>query len=169
MWYGSKYLLARLFDMQPIFFSFALSLVTECVATNRVTAPFFQLLHVFCSIWNSQFSSCKRTNINTLYILAVSYCFSDIHSTITRIVTCLPCRTSVCALPWGLQPLSHAGHRLPHAPAEHGCQVCPLHCAAEARDWPQRWLPEAALPAQWAISEGGQAQALEQSTAVFFF
>lgn len=155
-----------MFDIQP-FFS-ALSLMTDCVATNRVLVPFFQVLHVFCSIQNLHFSSCWRTNVITLYILAISCCFSNIYSSITQIMTCLPCRTSICALPWGLQPFSYTGHRLPHASPEYGCQVCIEHCPAEARDWPQWWLSKAALPAQWAISEGGQAEALEQSTVVFF-
>lgn len=50
-----------------------------------MTAPFFQLLHVSCSIWNSHFSSCERTNTEILDTLAISYLLSGPYSPITEL------------------------------------------------------------------------------------
>lgn len=71
-----------------------------------------------------------------------------------------PRRPGAGALPGGLQPLAHAGHRLPDAAAADGRARRALRRAAEPRDRPQRRLPAAALPAQRAPAQGGQAPAL---------
>lgn len=95
-------------------------------------------------------------------------CFPLPFSPITQLYLC-PCRPGAGALPGGLQPLPHSGHRLPDAAAAHGRARRALRRAPETRDRPQRRLPEAAVPAQRAPAQGGQAPALGHGAAVFAF